>query len=121
MRCFGDIYNVSVVRGEGCYLYDSEGNKYVDFEAGVWSAALGHGHPRINETLHKQIDQIMHLGYRYHNPIVEKAARILVEAVNFDSGRCIFLSSGSEAVEFAVQITRALPSGPCCLPFQVVI
>ena len=92
LRCYGDIYDVRVVRGEGCYLYDSEGNKYVDFESGVWSAALGHGHPRINETLHKQIDQIMHLGYRYHNPTVEEAARTLLDAVNFTLGKCIFLS-----------------------------
>lgn len=115
LRCYGDIYDVSVVKGEGCYLYDSEGNKYVDFEAGVWSAALGHGHPRINEALHKQVDQIMHLGYRYQNPIVEEAARMLLEAVNFDSGKCIFLSSGSEAVEFAVQITRRITKRPLLL------
>ena len=115
LRCYGDIYDASVVRGEGCYVYDDQGNKYVDFEAGVWSAALGHSHPRVNETLHKQVDQIMHLGYRYQNPIVEAAARVLLEAVNFDSGKCIFLSSGSEAVEFAVQITRRITNRPLLL------
>ena len=115
LRCYGEIYDANVIKGSGCYVYDDQGNKYVDFEAGVWSAALGHGHPKVNAALHQQIDQIMHLGYRYHNPMVDEASQVLLETLGFASGKCIFLSSGSEAMEFGVQIVRRMTNRPLLL------
>ena len=113
LECSGyDFIKVDIVRGQGCYLFDNYNNMYVDFEAGVWCTSLGHNHPRINQAIIAQIDKIAHLGFRYTNKIVEEAAVKILETVSLTDGKCIFLSSGSEAVEFGVQIARCLSRQP---------
>jgi len=104
-----------MVRAEGAYLFDSDGNRYVDFEAGVWALALGHNHPRINHVIQSQLDQISHISYRYTTDIVEKAAQQVIDITGFDEGQCVFLSSGSEVVELGVQIIRHLSQKPLLL------
>jgi acetylornithine aminotransferase len=93
-----------IVKAESCYLYDRNGKKYVDFESGVWCTVLGHSHPRIQTVIEKQLRSVAHLGYRYTNHLAEEAAVCLLETVDIPDGKCVFLSSGSEAVELAVQI-----------------
>ena len=110
-----NVLNSQMVRAEDCYLFDVENNRYVDFESGVWCTALGHNHPRVNQAISRQMAEISHLGYRYFAPIVEKAAARVVEKVGLPEGKCIFLSSGSEAVEFEVQIARRLTEQPLLL------
>lgn len=95
------------VRGSGPYLYDAAGDRYIDFEAGVWCTLLGHGHPTINQVIKAQIDRIAHLGYRYENFVAEEAAVELLRTLELPDGKCVFLSSGSEAMEFAVQAARS--------------
>lgn len=113
LECSGyDFIKADIVRGQGCYLFDNYNNMYVDFEAGVWCTSLGHNHPRINQAIIAQIDKIAHLGFRYTNEIVEEAAVKVLETVSLTNGKCIFLSSGSEAVEFGVQIARCLSRQP---------
>lgn len=107
--------DISIIRGEGEFIYDDKGRRYVDFEAGVWSTSLGHSHPRVNCVIKDQVDKIMHLGYQYRNPIVESAADSVLEAVGLPEGKCIFLGSGSEAVEFGVQSIRRLSRKPMLL------
>lgn len=94
------------VRGNGSYLYDAGGRKYIDFEAGVWCTLLGHGHPRINQAIQAQADRVAHLGYRYKNLVAEEAAVELLATLGLPGGKCVFLSSGSDATEFAVQAAR---------------
>lgn len=65
------LYNANIIRGRGCYVYDSRGNEYLDFEAGVWALPLGHCDPDINAAMHQQINEILHVGYKYSQPIVE--------------------------------------------------
>lgn len=113
LRCH-EITKTDFVRGEGCYLHDLDGKKYIDFEAGCWAAALGYNHPRINQTIHAQIDQVMHLGTRYPNLLTEEAAVAVLSTVGLE-GKCTFLSSGSEAVEFGVQVARRLMERPLLL------
>jgi len=114
LRCH-EIIKTDFVRGEGCYLYDVHGKKYIDFEAGIWATALGHSHPRINQTIRTQIDQLMHLGTRYPNLLTEEAAVAVLGTVGLAEGKCTFLSSGSEAVEFGVQVARRLMGRPLLL------
>ncbi len=115
-RCSGyDLVKTGIVRAEGCYLYDTDGNKYADFEAGVWCLGLGHNHPRINEALGAQLERVSHLGYRYTADVVEEAAAAVLATLGMGNGKCVFLSSGSEAVEFGVQITRRLTERPLLL------
>ena len=102
LRCH-EIVKEDFVRGDNCYLYDTNGDKYLDLEAGVWCTVLGHNHPRINKTIKEQLDNVIHLNYRCTNYLAEEAAAMLLDTVSLPDGKCIFLSSGSEAVEFAVQ------------------
>lgn len=114
LRCH-EIAKTDMVRGRGCYLYDVHDKRYVDFEAGVWCTALGHNHPRVNQAIRTQTEQIIHLGYRYTNILAEKAAVEVLGTGALSDGKCIFLSSGSEAVEFGVQIARRITGQPLLL------
>ena len=107
LKCH-DIVKTDFIRGENCYLYDSQGTRYIDFKSGIWSTALGHRHPRINQVIKDQSEKIIHLGTRYPSSIAEEAAINVLEIVGIDDGKCTFLSSGSEAVEFAVQSARRI-------------
>jgi len=104
-----------MVRGRDCYLYDVHDKRYVDFEAGVWCTALGHNHPRVSQTIRTQTEQIIHLGYRYTNVLAEEAAVEVLGTRALSDGKCTFLSSGSEAVEFGVQIARRITGQPLLL------
>jgi len=109
------IVKPDIQRAQGCYLYDSQGKCYIDFEAGVWCTGLGHNHSRVNQTICAQINQVTHLGYRYSCSHTEEAAVAVLESAGIENGKCTFLNSGSEAVEFAVQAARRICRRPLLL------
>jgi acetylornithine/N-succinyldiaminopimelate aminotransferase len=116
LRCSGyKVVKTDMVRGRDCYLYDAYDKRYVDFEAGVWCTALGHNNWRVNQAIRTQIEQIIHLSYRYTNDLIEQAAVEVLNTIALSDGKCIFLSSGSEAVEFGVQIARRITGQPLLL------
>jgi acetylornithine aminotransferase len=117
LKCH-EIFKTDFVSGQNCYLYDSRGKKYIDLESGIWCAALGHNHPRVNQAMETQLKNIAHLGTRYPNALAEEAALDVLSAVGIDDGKCTFLSSGSEAVEFGVQIIRRITGKPLLLTFH---
>jgi len=100
------ILKTDFVRAEGCFVYDSTGRGYLDCESGVWCTALGHGHPRITEVIRRQAGQLMHLGFRYQSQVTEEAAAGLLDLTGLAGGRCVFLTSGSEAVNLALHLAR---------------
>ncbi|MCC6650583.1 MAG: aspartate aminotransferase family protein [Candidatus Eisenbacteria bacterium] len=110
-----DIVKTDLVRGEGCHLFDSRGARFTDFESGIWSAALGHGHPRITAVIREQSAALTHLGTRYPSPLAERAAVDILGTVGMGEGKCVLLSSGSEAVEFGVQVARRFSGKPLLL------
>jgi acetylornithine aminotransferase len=110
-----DVLLDDVERAEGCFLYDSNGKKYVDLESGVWCTSIGHGHPRILKVLHEQAAGIMHNGFIYSSPIVKEAADYVLSLLGFEGGRLVFLCSGSEAVEYGVRVTRMITDKPLLL------
>lgn len=103
------------VRADNCDLYDSRDNRYIDFESGIWCTALGHNHPRIVRAMRSQIQKVIHLGTRFPGPLAEEAARDILDITGIGQGKCTFLSSGSEAVEFAVQAARRIRERPLLL------
>lgn len=114
--CIGyELFLPDIIKGHGSFLYDSKKNKYVDLESGVWCTSLGHSHPDINEAIKDQIDKISHTGYCYSNVIADKASEKVLEIAKFYNGKCVFLSSGSESVEFGVQVMRKLTKKPMLL------
>jgi acetylornithine/N-succinyldiaminopimelate aminotransferase len=104
-----------IVRAENGRVYDSTGRSYVDLESGVWCTSIGHGHPRVLRVIAEQSRKIAHAGYCYSSPIVGEAAREILGVLGFQGGRCVFLASGSEAVEYGVRVARALSDRPLLL------
>lgn len=97
-------YQIVLDKGEGVYLYDIEGKKYLDFVAGIAVFALGYHNPAYNDALKAQIDKLIHTSnYFYNVPAVEAAKRL--KAVS-GMDRVFFTNSGAEAVEGAIKAAR---------------
>jgi predicted acetylornithine/succinylornithine family transaminase len=98
-------YPLVLERGEGCYVYDVDGNRYLDFIAGIGVNALGHAHPRIVNVIREQAGLLIHSSnlyyHRYQGPLAKKLAEV--------SGlrRSFFANSGTEAMEGALKMVRA--------------
>lgn len=119
LECTGyEVLTEEITGGKGSYLYDNKGNCYVDFEAGVWCASLGHNHDRVNKAITVQLEKISHVGYHYPNAIVEETAQKVLATLDIPDGKCVFLSSGSEAVELGVQMARNISQKPLLLAFS---
>ena len=84
-------------RGEGVYLYDTDGKQYLDFAAGIAVCALGYGCQAYNEALKNQIDRMIHTSNLYYNVPVLEAAQKALAASGMD--RIFFTNSGTEAIE----------------------
>lgn len=95
-----------IVRAEGCHLYDSRGKKYVDLESGVWCTSVGHAHPRVLRVLAEQAARFAHAGFNYSGAVVEESAQEFLSLTGLDGGKCVFLCSGSEAIEYGVRVAR---------------
>jgi len=107
-----------IVRADNCYLFDSKGNKYIDLESGVWCTSVGHCNPRVNKVIQSQINKICHTGFYYSNPVIEKAAQNILEITNLNGGKCEFLCSGSEAVEYGMRVAKTIIDRPLTLTFS---
>ena len=101
-----------VVRAENCYLYDSDGKRYTDLESGIWCTSIGHSNPRIRRAITEQSARITHTGYCYSSKIVEAAAQEILSLLRFEGGKCVFLCSGSEAVEYGVRVAQSIIDRP---------
>lgn len=91
-------------RGEGVYLYDTDGIKYLDFASGIGVFALGYNNKEYNSALKAQIDKLLHTSNYYYNVPAIQAAKKLTAASGMD--RVFFTNSGAEAVEGALKAAR---------------
>lgn len=91
-------------RGEGAYLYDTKGRRYLDLVAGIAVNALGYGDPEVLATLHAQAEKLMHASNLYHTIPQAQLARDLVQRSFAD--RVFFCNSGTEANEAALKFAR---------------
>ena len=109
LNCTGhDLKIPEIVDSSGVYVFDNTGKRYMDLESGIWCTAVGHKNGRINETIKNQIDSIMHTGFCYTSKIVNEAANSILKVTGIADGKCVFLCSGSEAIEILRQISRQL-------------
>jgi acetylornithine/N-succinyldiaminopimelate aminotransferase len=101
---------VEFVRGAGCRLWDSEGDEYLDFLAGISVLNVGHCHPRVVEAVREQVGRLTHVTNLYYT---EPAIRLSAELAQSSLGGKVFLSnSGAEAIEAALKLARrARPGG----------
>ncbi len=104
MNTFGTPQRV-LVRGEGCYVWDADGNRYLDLLAGIAVNALGHAHPAVLAAVTEQLSTLGHVSNFFTSPAqVELAERLL--ALAGVPGRVFFANSGTEANEAALKATR---------------
>jgi acetylornithine/N-succinyldiaminopimelate aminotransferase len=94
-----------IERGEGCYLYDSEGRRYLDCVAGIAVNALGYGDPDVARAIREHADGLIHLSNLYHSRPAVELAQTLVDHTSW-ADRVFFCNSGTEAVEGALKFSR---------------
>lgn len=97
-------FPVTLERGEGVYIYDTDGKKYLDFAAGIAVSGLGYGNQELNLALKEQIDKLMHSSNLYYNTTCGEAANALKKISGMD--RVFFTNSGTEAIEGALKSAR---------------
>ena len=90
--------------GEGVYLYDTDGRKYLDFAAGIAVCALGYSNEAHKTALKNQVDALLHTSNLYYNPPIIKAAEAVVKASGMD--KVFFTNSGTEAIEGAIKAAK---------------
>ncbi|HEY8821112.1 MAG TPA: acetylornithine transaminase [Dermatophilaceae bacterium] len=96
-----------LTRGEGCYVWDADGKRYLDLLAGIAVNALGHGHPAVVEAICKQAASMIHVSNFFATPPqIELAERLLAVAGAPNGSAVFFANSGSEAVEAAIKLSR---------------
>lgn len=92
-------------RGQGVYLWDSTGKRYLDFLSGIGVNALGHNHPAIQKVIRRQASRLIHISNLYYHPYQAELAQRLTKISGLD--RAFFCNSGTEAWEGALKIARA--------------
>ena len=97
-------FKIVLDKGEGVYLYDVNGKKYLDFAAGIAVFALGYGNKEYNDALKAQIDKLIHTSNLYYNVPAIEAAKKVVEASGLK--KAFFTNSGAEAIEGALKMAK---------------
>ncbi|MCI9541050.1 MAG: aspartate aminotransferase family protein [Lachnospiraceae bacterium] len=97
-------YQIVLEKGEGVYLYDVDGKKYLDFAAGIAVFALGYGNKEYNDALKAQVDKLLHTSNLYYNVPAVEAAKKITKQSGMD--RVFFTNSGTEAIEGAIKLAR---------------
>ncbi len=96
-----------IVKGEGAYLIDDAGKRYLDASGGPAVSCLGHSHPKVVEAIKRQVDQVSYAySLFFTTPVVEELARTLIEQAPPGLTKAFFVGSGSEAVEAAMKLAR---------------
>ena len=97
-------YQIVLDKGDGVYLYDIDGKKYLDFVSGIAVFALGYNNKEYNDALKNQIDKLLHTSNYYYNVPAIEAAKKIKEVSGMD--RVFFTNSGAEAIEGALKAAR---------------
>ena len=111
--------NFVTARGEGVYVYDADGQRYLDFTSGIGVTNTGHCHPRVVEAIREQAGKIIHaeINIQYHEPVlnlIEQLLSILPQTLD----AFFFTNSGAEAIEAAVKLARQVTRRPNIIAFQ---
>lgn len=95
---------ITLVRGEGSYVWDDSGRKYLDFTSGIAVTALGHGHPHWVQAVQRQAAELVHVSNLFRNPLQAELAKRLTARAG--PGRVLFCNSGAEANEALLKLAR---------------
>lgn len=97
-------FQVVLEKGDGVYLYDTDGKKYLDFGAGIAVFAFGYNNKEFNEAIKEQVDKIIHTSNLFYNIPSSLAAERITAATGFD--KVFFTNSGAEAIEGALKLAK---------------
>jgi len=96
--------DLSFTHGEGCYLYDAEGNKYLDLVAGIAVNSIGYSHPEWVKAMQEQVSKLIHVSNLYYVEEQAKLAEKIASITPGDLDRTLFVNSGAEANEGALKL-----------------
>ena len=102
--------DLTIVRGEGCRVWDADGREYLDFGGGIAVVSLGHCNPAPLAAAHAQLDRLWHVSNLYRTEPAEKLASLL--SARFGGAQAFFCNSGAEAIEAALKYAREATGKP---------
>lgn len=104
----GRVYPLVVERGQGCEVWDVDGNRYLDMNAGIAVLSAGHCHPRLVRVLHEQLTRFTHMAGTdfYNEPMIRAAEKLVALMPGDHDWQVFFTNSGTEAVEASVKLAR---------------
>ncbi|EAI4889188.1 TPA: aspartate aminotransferase family protein [Campylobacter coli] len=97
-------FDIVLESGEGVYLLDDKGKKYLDFSSGIGVCALGYNHAEFNAKIKAQVDKLLHTSNLYYNENIAQAAKHLAKVSGLE--RVFFTNSGAESIEGAMKVAR---------------
>lgn len=97
-------FPIVITRGEGCWVYDHTGRRYLDFICGIAVCNLGHSHKRVVDSIKTQLEKLTHISNLFYNDMQIKAAELIVQ--NSFGDKVFFCNSGAEANEAAIKLAR---------------
>ncbi len=117
---WGRIFNVMVDHGEGAYLIDTEGHRYMDFTSGIAVTSTGHAHPKVVQAIQDQAAKLIHgqANIVYHKPMLELIDELRSIVTWPDLGEYFFSNSGAEIVEAAVKLSKHATKRPNLIVFS---
>ncbi len=112
------VYPLVVRRGRGCVIEDVDGNRFLDFNAGIAVVAAGHAHPVVNAAIHAQVDDVLHYcSSDFYLPIYADICERLAALAPMPDARVFLANSGTEAVEAALKLSRHHTGRPNAIAF----
>ncbi|UCF37736.1 MAG: aminotransferase class III-fold pyridoxal phosphate-dependent enzyme [Acidobacteriota bacterium] len=99
---------IAIDRGSGCYVFDSDGQRYLDYYGGHCVASTGHCHPRVVEAVRKQAGELFFYSNAAYSSIRAQASQLLIETCGEPYYQAFYVNSGAEANENAIKLARAL-------------
>ncbi|GAB4202872.1 MAG: acetyl ornithine aminotransferase family protein [Roseiflexaceae bacterium] len=106
--CAGRVYPFAIERGEGCYVWDVDGNRYLDMNAGIAVVAAGHAHPRMVQAIQQQASRFIHMAGTdfYSEPMVKFGEKLVSLMPSSQQWQLFPCNSGTEAVEASIKLAR---------------
>ncbi len=95
-----------IVRAEGCWFFDADGKRYLDFSSQHIVSNIGHGHPKVVAAIQKQAEKLCYISPGYANDVRSQLARLIAESTPGDLHKTLFTTGGSEANENAIKFAR---------------
>ena len=112
------VYPLVVRRARGCVIEDVDGNRFLDFNAGIAVAAAGHAHPAVNAAIHAQVDDVLHYcSSDFYLPAYADVCERLAAVAPMPDARVFLCNSGTEAVEAALKLARHHTGRPNAIAF----